>query len=399
MIAYILHVTVITTICFLFYKLLLQKETFYRLNRWMLMGCLAVSFGLPLLPVPQAWSWRYAWVERRQAVSPLTGQGQGQPMDQVKKQGAGLPGTSPVIARQTNEVSTTSRHGIQRMKNSTAIMQETKGKPAGQQLSARWESSAPAPGAAAWQLTGLPGKIGQGNDAMGNAQGNDAVGNMQQHNAVQNGQQHDAGITGPPSDTRGSGQRTTGSSGTVVNGIWFALQWFFYAYLFGVVLFGANFLLQLAVLLFQSYARPVIRDGRFRIVEVNGNRAPCSFGNTIFINPANYDWDTYNQILIHEKIHVSGRHTVDILLAETAVVLQWFNPFVWLYRREVENNLEFLTDASVLLHQEVERSAYQLSLLRVSAPHMPFSITNNYNQSLLKRRIVMILFSRAWYAP
>jgi len=51
--------------------------------------------------------------------------------------------------------------------------------------------------------------------------------------------------------------------------------------------------------------------------------------------------ETYNQILIHEKVHVSGRHTLDILLAEMAVVLQWFNPFAWLYRREVENNLEF----------------------------------------------------------
>src|ERR1700722_9328716 len=58
MITYILHVTVITTVCFLFYKLMLQKETFYRLNRWTLMTCLAVSFGLPLLPVPQSWSWR-----------------------------------------------------------------------------------------------------------------------------------------------------------------------------------------------------------------------------------------------------------------------------------------------------------------------------------------------------
>ncbi|MBS1664322.1 MAG: hypothetical protein JST68_24970 [Bacteroidetes bacterium] len=168
------------------------------------------------------------------------------------------------------------------------------------------------------------------------------------------------------------------------------LRWIFYAYCFGVVFFGANFLLQLVILLFQSYANPVIRDGRFRIVEMSGNRAPCSFGNTIFINPASYDWETYNQILIHEKTHVSGRHTVDILLAELAVVLQWFNPFAWLYRREVENNLEFLTDEAVLLHREVERSAYQLSLLRVSAPHLPFSITNNYNQSLLKRRIVMM---------
>ena len=58
MIPYILNVTVITTICFLFYKLFLQKETFYRLNRWMLMGSLAIAFVLPLLPVPQQLSWR-----------------------------------------------------------------------------------------------------------------------------------------------------------------------------------------------------------------------------------------------------------------------------------------------------------------------------------------------------
>ena len=58
MIPYILRVTVLLTACFLFYKIFLQKETFYRLNRWMLVVCLLVSFGLPLLPVPQTWSWR-----------------------------------------------------------------------------------------------------------------------------------------------------------------------------------------------------------------------------------------------------------------------------------------------------------------------------------------------------
>ena len=113
---------------------------------------------------------------------------------------------------------------------------------------------------------------------------------------------------------------------------------------------------------------------------------PIPFLSTLSL----YDPETFQQILVHEKVHVSGGHTLDILLAELAVVFQWFNPFIWLYRREVENNLEFLTDRSVLEHPDIERTAYQLSLLRVSAPHLPFSITNNYNQSLLKRRIVMM---------
>jgi rhodanese-related sulfurtransferase len=383
MIAYILHVTVITTICFLFYKLLLQKETFYRLNRWMLMGCLAVSFGLPLLPVPQAWSWRYAWQEQKMALSPEDRKQptQAKGMTDVQEKGQVMADVNrqKVTVASGNQVEReNSRPRVKHEKVNTGHRHADRGTQATQKAPAGWQESSAESKAAVWQAAGQSGTSGGQTNRIG---------------ATTNGDQ----AAGSGSQGRSTAATTAKiDPGTPVvrffslGFLFFALQWFFYAYLFGVLLFGANFLLQLAVLLYQSYARPVIRDGRFRIVEINGNRAPCSFGNTIFINPANYDWDTYNQILIHEKIHVSGRHTLDILLAEIALVLQWFNPFAWLYRREVENNLEFLTDSAVLLHQEVERSAYQLSLLRVSAPHMPFSITNNYNQSLLKRRIVMM---------
>jgi hypothetical protein len=56
MIPYILNVTVILTVCFLFYKLFLQKATFYGLNRWTLLSCLLLSFLLPLLPAPRGWT-------------------------------------------------------------------------------------------------------------------------------------------------------------------------------------------------------------------------------------------------------------------------------------------------------------------------------------------------------
>ena len=324
---YILHVTVITTVCFLFYKLLLQKETFYRLNRWTLMGCLAVSFTLPLLPVPRGWSWQDSLAAR-----PVT---QETPVNPVSR----TTPVAPLVV--TKQAPVHSVRPGRKLPDLTA-------KDADVDLAAAVEPQKKPAGSAA------------------------------------------ANAKDPKVTARGP---IVAAKGPTVNPIVVALQWLFYLYGFGLLVFGGNFLLQIAVLLYQSYGRPVIRDGRFRIVEVGANRAPCSFGNTIFINPALYDWETYNQILIHEKVHISGRHTLDILLAEIAVVLQWFNPFAWLYRREVENNLEFLTDASVL--ERVERSAYQLSLLRVSAPHLPFSITNNYNQSLLKRRIVMMNSKRS----
>jgi hypothetical protein len=399
MITYILHVTVITTICFLFYKLMLQKETFYRLNRWTLMGCLAVSFGLPLLPVPQSWSWRTKldrlveagrreW--RGNAVAKADPQGGAAVVPPVILQDEFLA-ESPVVIRQAAKAT---HRKVSAKRNK--MYSDPVGKAAdsswsgtdsgGQRVDAGWVSTTPNQ---ATRAKGQAYAVGTGQDAA-------ATGNT--------GRSSDKATEAPllrleTIATAGTpvGKENAGTLARLFSraGLFRLLKGVFDCYLLGVLLFGLNFLFQLAVLLYQSYCRPVIKDGRFRIVEVSGNRAPCSFGNTIFINPENYDWEIYNQILIHEKIHVSGRHTLDILLAEIALIIQWFNPFAWLYRREVENNLEFLTDASVLLHQEVERSAYQLSLLRVSAPQLSFSLTNNYNQSLLKRRIVMMNSKRS----
>jgi hypothetical protein len=173
------------------------------------------------------------------------------------------------------------------------------------------------------------------------------------------------------------------------------VKWAFYLYWLGVAAFGLNFLLQIAVLLYQAYTKPRMRDGRFRIIELDNDKAPCSFGRYIFINPSKYEWDTYNQILLHEKVHIREWHSTDILLAELMLVFQWFNPFAWLYRKELENNLEFLTDDVVLRGHEVERESYQLSLLKVSASHLPLSVTTNYNQSLLKKRIIMMNATRS----
>src|SRR4029078_13561938 len=55
---YIINVSLILGTCLVFYKLLLRRETFYKVNRYMLITCLAISFALPLLQVPQQFSLR-----------------------------------------------------------------------------------------------------------------------------------------------------------------------------------------------------------------------------------------------------------------------------------------------------------------------------------------------------
>src|SRR5215510_1516250 len=71
MIPYIINVGLILSGCIVFYKLLLQKETFYRVNRWVLIVCLLVSFGLPLVPMPQELSLRKATVVNDQTIQPI----------------------------------------------------------------------------------------------------------------------------------------------------------------------------------------------------------------------------------------------------------------------------------------------------------------------------------------
>lgn len=271
MIPYILYSALILSACLVFYKLLLQKETFFYLNRYVLLSCMLLAFIVPLIPVPQQLSFRNAPAETA-AVLPET----------------------------------------QIIKNSTT-QQKT-------------ESTQETPVAPTKQLINVE----------------------------------------------------------------VVLQWIIYLYWFGVLVFGANFLMQAVILIKRAYSGSVIQDGKFRIVEITGDKAPCSFANNIFINPEKYEWETYNQILLHEKIHIEQKHTIDLLLAEIVLIFQWFNPFAWQWRKALEINLEFLTDDQMLQQDTVERESYQFSLLKVAAPQFPLSLTTNYNQSLLKKRIIMM---------
>src|SRR6185295_8884448 len=60
MIPYILYAALILSACLIFYKLLLQKETFFRLNRFILLACMMLAFILPVIQVPQQMSFRKA---------------------------------------------------------------------------------------------------------------------------------------------------------------------------------------------------------------------------------------------------------------------------------------------------------------------------------------------------
>ncbi|MBJ6117165.1 hypothetical protein JAO76_03110 [Pontibacter sp. BT310] len=113
-----------------------------------------------------------------------------------------------------------------------------------------------------------------------------------------------------------------------------------------------------------------------------------SFWQTIYINPEQHKRDELEQILHHELIHITGWHTIDVLLAELSTVFYWFNPGAWLMKKAVKENLEFIADQQVV-DAGIDKKEYQYLLLKVVGATQP-QIANQFNFPSLKRRIAMM---------
>ncbi len=122
---------------------------------------------------------------------------------------------------------------------------------------------------------------------------------------------------------------------------------------------------------------------------VKDNTNPFSFWQAIYLNPENHQSDELQSIIKHEQVHVEQWHTLDVLLAELSTVFYWFNPGVWLMKRAVKENLEFITDRKIL-QSGIDEKAYQYSLIRVSNLKQSSAIVNNFNFLTIKKRILMM---------
>ena len=91
----------------------------------------------------------------------------------------------------------------------------------------------------------------------------------------------------------------------------------------------------------------------------------------------------------HEKVHSSQNHTVDVLISRLFCVVFWFNPLVWLYKKAIVQNLEFIADSEASKNIS-DKKAYQLTLLKITTQENCVAITNHFYQSLIKKRIVML---------
>lgn len=171
-------------------------------------------------------------------------------------------------------------------------------------------------------------------------------------------------------------------------------QWIGILFYAGVLVMGIRLIIQFFSLLKIHQQSSPGTVSNFKVRVLNQPVGPFSFWQTVYINPALHNENELKTILTHEQIHIKQWHTLDIILAEISVVFYWFNPGIWLMKKAVKENLEFLTDEKIL-KIGMDRKAYQYSLLDVGNLVPAVDIVNNFNLSDLKKRIEMMNAKRS----
>ncbi len=160
-------------------------------------------------------------------------------------------------------------------------------------------------------------------------------------------------------------------------------------YLIGCLVILSRFFLQLLALRKLTKNKNAVKNGQFKVVTVDDEIAPFSFFNTIVYNPNLYSKEELDVIIEHEQVHCRQLHSLDMILSEVFLAFQWFNPLIWLYKRSIQQNLEFIADKEALESLNASK-IYQQTLLKVSLGNYCTAVVNNFFNSLIKKRIIMI---------
>ena len=121
--------------------------------------------------------------------------------------------------------------------------------------------------------------------------------------------------------------------------------------------------------------------------------APFSWMHTIVLSRIDYE-ECNPSILAHERGHIQQHHSWDIVFVEVLTALQWFNPVVWLLRRDLRTVHEYEADASVLSSGS-DMSQYIQLLMRKAMGTKACILANGINNSTIKKRINMMLLTKS----
>ena len=164
---------------------------------------------------------------------------------------------------------------------------------------------------------------------------------------------------------------------------------FFALFLLGVVVMIARLVISI------MSVKRIIRSGEQQSLEggetltiVDKPISPFSWFGHIVVSRADIEQNR-DIILTHEMAHIRLRHSWDVLAVDLALCFWWFNPAMWLLRRELQSLHEYQADEEVL-NSGIDAQTYQLLLIKRAVGSRLHSVANCLNHSNLKKRITMM---------
>lgn len=158
----------------------------------------------------------------------------------------------------------------------------------------------------------------------------------------------------------------------------------------GIVAFlCGRFLVQLSSILWLAHTSERVVIHETPVYALRKAAGPFSFFRMVFLHPESHSDKETDEILTHECTHVSQWHSINVILSEMMCMACWFNPFVWLLKREVRHNLEYLADNTVI-QSGYDSKSYQYHLLGLAHHQSVTTLYNSFNVLHLKNRIMMM---------
>lgn len=124
------------------------------------------------------------------------------------------------------------------------------------------------------------------------------------------------------------------------------------------------------------------------LIALHPDFVPASFFNYILMPRFDPEDHAQRQIMLHESMHVSYRHSWDLLLVNFAKVIFWCNPLIYLFERSLREVHEYQADQGVTGYYSPKE--YATLLLRLISGKSGWQFMNNFNQFQTKKRIVMM---------
>ena len=119
--------------------------------------------------------------------------------------------------------------------------------------------------------------------------------------------------------------------------------------------------------------------------------SPFTFCNCIYVNKTEWENKSVNPaILYHEQAHVRQNHSIDILFIEGLKIVLWFQPFLYYFKRIVQENHEYLADEFSLQRTNNIKN-YQELILNYYGNNQPIvALSSSIHFNNLKKRFIMM---------